>query len=294
MSNPLMVGYLESQAPADITFTQAAEVGYDTIVMAFGTINGTSIGVADDEFNPSSTSDALKKDFSNAKTKGEKYILFSVGGEKNTYKPMSALAGDVAESIVDYLNEYGFTGIDFDLEIDTDADYLDQLCAAIRQLDSSLLITAAPQLNQNDHGSNLFLVSTGNFQPYNKAVANKRFDYLFIQAYNNGWPKVGSNGEMDVGFISAAFKNLKYSTPNETMITIGEPASIHAAGINSIFHGPDAATDIYQLMAEQYESIRDDVQFGGAMTWDVNWDKKNDYQFVNAMKETIDSTTEQI
>lgn len=262
--------------------------------MAFGTISGTSIGIADDAFNPSPTSNALKKDIRNAKMKGAKHILFSVGGEHNTYNPGNVPAEDVAESIVGYLNEYGFTGIDFDLEIDTDADYLDRLCAEIRQKDSSLLITAAPQLNQNDHASNLFLVSTGNFQPYNKAVANKRFDYLFIQAYNNGWPKLGSNSEMNVGFISAAFKNLKNSIPDETMITIGEPASIHAAGINSVFHGPDAGTDIYQLMAEQYESIRGDVQFGGAMTWDVNWDEKNDYQFVSAMKEAVDCTTEKI
>jgi chitinase len=284
MSKFLMVGYLESWAPAGITFTQAAEVGYDTIVMAFGTINGTSIGIADGEFNPSPTTDALKKDISNAKTKGAKHILFSVGGEKNTYNPENAPVEDVAESIVHYLNEYGFTGIDFDLEIDTDADYLDQLCAAIRQLQSSLLITAAPQLNQNDHASNLFLVSTGNFQTYKKAVENKRFDYLFIQAYNNEWPKVDSYSEMDVSFISAAFKNLKNSIPDETMITIGEPASIDAAGVNSIFYGPDAGTDIYELMAEQYKSIRDDVQFGGVMTWDVNWDEKNGYQLVNTMK----------
>ena len=288
MSKSLMVGYLESWAPADITFTQAAELGYDTIVMAFGTINGTSIGVADGAFNPSPTSGALKKDISNAKTKGAKHILFSVGGEKNTYNPENAPAVDVAKSIVCYLNEYGFTGIDFDLEIDTEADYLDQLCADIRQLDSSLLITAAPQLNQNDHASNLFLVSTGNFQPYNKAVENKRFDYLFIQAYNNGWPKVDGCSEKDVGFISAAFKNLKNSIPCETMIAIGEPASIDGAGKDSIFYGPDAGADIYQLMAEQYESIRDDVQFGGAMTWDVNWDKKNGCQFVNSMKKAID------
>jgi len=287
MNKSLMVGYLESWAPANITFTKAAEMGYDTIVMAFGVINGSTIGIADGAFNPAPTSEALKKDISTAKTKGAKHILFSVGGQNNTYNPGSALAVDVAKNIVNYLNEYGFTGIDFDLEIDTDADYLDQLCADIKQLDPSLLITAAPQLSQGDHDSNLFLVSSGNDTPYDKAVNNKRFDYLFIQAYNNGWPEVNGVNIKEVGFISEAFKNLKNSIPAETMITIGEPASIEAAGKESVYYGPDANTDIYPLMAKQYESINDDSQFGGVMTWDINWDKKNGNQFINNMKNTI-------
>ena len=287
MNKSLMVGYLESWAPANITFTKAAEMGYDTIVMAFGEVNGTSIDVFDGAFNPSPTPEALKKDISTAKTKGAKHILFSVGGQNNTYNPGSALAVDVAKNIVNYLNKYGFTGIDFDLEIDTDADYLDQLCADIKQFDPSLLITAAPQLSQADHDSNLFLVSSGNYTPYEKAVNNKRFDYLFIQAYNNEWPKVNGFSEQDVGFISAAFKNLKNSIPTETMIIIGEPASIEAATAYSVFLNPNAGPDIYKLMAEQYESINNDSQFGGVMTWDINWDKKNGYQFINNMKNTI-------
>ncbi len=287
MKNSLVVGYLESWSPNKITFTQATEKGYNTIVMAFGEIKETEVGVANGVFNPSPTNNELKKDIQNAKKRGAKHILFSVGGEKNTYFPGDASAESIAKAVVRYLKEYGFTGIDFDLEIDTNEKHLDSLCAEIRKLDSSLLITAAPQLNQNEHESDLFLVSTGNFQPYNLAVKNNRFDYLFIQAYNNQWPQVNRCSEMDVCFISNAFKNLKKNIPPKTMITIGEPASIDAAGANSIFHGPDSGKHIYKLIAKQYESISNDPQFGGAMTWSINKDANNNWQFIKAIKTVI-------
>ena len=285
MSKALMVGYLESWG--NITFTEAAEKGYDAIVMAFGTINGTTVDIYDGKFNPSPTPDALRIDISEAKAKGAQQILFSVGGQNNTYYPNNASAQDLAKAVVSYLKEYGFTGIDFDIEIDTSAEYLDQLCAEIKTLDSSMLITAAPQVNQNDHSTDLFLVSTGNFQAYNQAVANGRFDYLFIQAYNNAWPQVDGCSQKDVCFVSKAFASLKHSIPAETMITIGEPANSSAAGETSIYYGPDAGDNIYNLLAAQYSSIRDDAQFGGAMVWDINLDAKSNYQFINAIKKAI-------
>lgn len=286
MTKELMVGYLESWG--EITFTQAARKGYDAIVMAFGTIDGSKVGIYNGAFAPYPDPVLLKKDIANALTVGAEQILFSVGGENNTYNPKDAPVKEVAQNIVGFLKEYGFTGIDFDLEIDASEDYLDQLCAAIKEIDSSIIITAAPQLNQASHQENLFLVSTGVTQLYNKAVANKRFDYLFIQAYNNAWPQVNGMGQKDVGFISQAFINLKNCIPSETMITIGEPASINGAGETSVYHGPNAGADIYHLMADQYKSIAKDPQFGGAMVWSINLDAKKGDQFVNTIKPAIE------
>jgi chitinase len=286
MDNSLVVGYLESWSPNQITFTQAAKSGYNTIVMAFETINGETIGISDGNFNPSPTPQNLREDIKNAKANGAKHILFSVGGENNTYNPKGS-ADDVAQALVAYLQEYGFTGVDFDLEINTDGNYLDQLCAGIQKRDPSLIITAAPQLNQADHASDLFLVSTGNYRIYDKAIQNNRFNYLFIQAYNNGWPSINGYSEMNVPFISAAFNNLKKSIPAQTKIVMGEPATKDAAGSYSVFNGPNAGPNIYSLMADQYKAISNDPQFGGVMTWDINWDAKNNYQFVKAMNHVI-------
>lgn len=290
MSDALLVGYLESWQSTDrpaITFTQAAQNGYTAIVMAFGSIDGTTISIAGGNFFPSPTPQALKDDIQNAKNNGAKQILFSVGGETdhNTYKPGSASSADLAQALVAYLREYGFTGVDFDLEIDTDGVYLDQLCAAIKALAPELLITAAPQLNQGPPESSLMLVTSGTSQCYDIAVKNQRFDYLFIQCYNNGWPTVNGSKETDVAFISNGFKNLKQTIPATTKIAMGEPATVDGAGTYSVYHGPDKGPGIYALMAAQYNLIKADPQYGGAMVWDINLDAKNNYQFAAAMKQ---------
>ncbi len=277
----LIVGYLQSWS--NITFTQAAKSGYTAIVMGFGTITEDEIGIYDGAFQASPTDEALINDIKNAKSNGAKEILFSVGGgENNTYNPGSTSPLLVATSLVNYLDKYGFTGVDFDLEINTDEIYLDNLCLAIKNLDSNLIITGAPQLNQNEHESDLYCVSTESYKVYDLAIKNKRFDYLFIQAYNNQWPKINDNTQENVEFISSSFKNLKNNIPQETLIVIGEPANKNAAGF-CIYNNSTKEDDIYKDIANEYLLISNDSQFGGAMTWSINQDEENKYLFVNSL-----------
>ena len=282
MKPGFMIGYLESWG--NITFTEAATQGYDTLIMAFGSIDGTNIGIYNGKFTPSPTPDKLVADIQNAKEQGAQHILFSVGGaENNTYNPDTAPAASVAKSLVNFLNKYGFTGIDFDLEINCDAAYLCQLCQQIKAQDPGLMITAAPQINQTVHGGDLFLVSTANHRIYDTAISQGQFDRLFIQAYNNPWPEITGYNETEVGFIAAAFKNLKHCVPSTTLIAIGLPATIKGAG-TSIFNGPDGKGNIYQSISKQYQMICDDPQFGGAMDWSINWDKTSNYPFIHALR----------
>ena len=281
MSQALMVGYLQTWSYPGVTFTQAAEKGYTAIVLAFGKIEGTAVSILN--LTPEQLA-TLGQDIADAKAAGAKQIILSVGGENNTYNPNGASVNELAQAIVDVLNEYGFTGFDFDLEIDTDAEYLDQLCAELKNIGPSIMITAAPQVNQNPPVSpDLYLVSTGHLQIYNTAVANKRFDYLFIQNYNNGYPSLDGKTQLDVEFISLAFASLKNSIPAETMITIGEPANKDAAG-TSVFTGPEGTNpEIYNLIADQYRAISEDPQCGGAMVWSINLDQTTQYQFVDTI-----------
>ncbi|KPH93951.1 hypothetical protein AMS58_14340 [Pseudoalteromonas porphyrae] len=286
MSNnkALMVGYLQSWS--NITFTQAAEQGYTAIVMAFGKIDGATVGIFGDAFAASPSETALKADIKKAKSKGAQQVLFSVGGEINTYNPNDVSTVVLAQNLVEYLTDYGFTGVDFDLEINGDGKYLDELCQAIKQLAPTLLITAAPQVNQFAPGSDLYLVSTGHCRMYDQAINNNRFDYLFIQAYNNPFPDIDGSKETNVDFISKSFINFKKSIPAETLIVIGEPANRDAAG-TSIFTVPDVPANIYPLISDQYQAICKDPQFGGAMVWSINLDAQTNYQFVKAVKDTI-------
>ena len=76
-------------------------------------------------------------------------------------------------------------------------------------------------------------------------------------------------------------------TPSATLICIGEPAATNSAGSCSVYYGPNSGSQIYNDMAQQYQSIASDAQFGGAMVWDVNQDQQNAYAFVDAIGPVI-------
>lgn len=271
------VGYIESWG--DVTFTDAARNGYNVLIMAFATIDGSAVNIFNGIFAPSPTPELLKSDILAAKNLGAK-VLFSVGGQNNTYNPGVSSAKEVASSIMTFSNEYGFEGIDFDLEIDTNGLYLLNLCQELKALNNSFIITAAPQVNQSEHNTDLLIVSTGTFNPYKEAIEVGLFDELYIQAYNNGWPSLNGFTQLNVEFISEAFNNLKRIIPENTKIIIGEPASINAAGSISVYHGPDGGDTVFQKIDSQYKKIERDPQFGGFMAWDINWDMKNSYLFI--------------
>ncbi|AJQ97837.1 glycosyl hydrolase family 18 protein [Gynuella sunshinyii] len=284
MKEPLIFGYLESWANPGITFTQAARNGYNAIVMAFGTINGSQVSIYDNQFVPSGNQ--IAQDIAGAKAAGARQIICSFGGGNNTYLPDNAAVDELAANIILFLKQYGFTGIDFDLEINTSDSYLDNLCAAIRSQAPDIIITGAPQINQATPETNLYLVTTAHYQDYQLAINNKRFDYLLVQAYNNPSPELKMLGESNVEFISTSFRNLKLSVPDETLIVIGEPAAKISAGF-SIFTESDPSADIYQKIAAQYEAIKSDPQFGGAMIWNINQDAANNDLFIKSVKSLI-------
>lgn len=271
----LITGYLSSWGPR-ITFTDAVKEGYNCIVLAFGAVNGTEVSLPAGHF---ALNQVLKDDIATAKAKGARQILFSVGGEHNTYNPGGCNPQELARSIVTLLKEYGFTGIDFDLEINTDDRHLDKVCACIKEIDPSFIITAAPQINQGVPHGDLYLVSTGHFRIYDIAIRNNRFDYLFVQNYNNPAPKLEGVGEKNPDFISKSFYSLKKSVPSETLISIGLPASRTAAGPTNVFYD-SASAEVYQRVLEQYKQISQDPQYGGAMTWSINQDFETGYKFV--------------
>lgn len=291
MNTPLLTGYLESWYPNTVTFTEAAKKGYTAIILAFGSITGSKIGIFDSNFNPSPTPGLLKEDIAKAKIAGAKHILFSVGGgSNNTYQPNNAPVKEVATALVEYCKNLGFTGVDFDIEIEDDGDYLNYLCAEIKSIDANFLITVAPQINQEAHETDLLLVSTGNHRMYDKTIQNGYVDYVFAQAYNNPWPTLNSFTQKDVSFISTAFHNLKMQLPKHTFLSIGEPSSRIAAGHCSIYLGPDAGKGIYDLIQDQYTTIMNDSQYGGVMTWSIHLDAKNGYKFLDATKSVIPDT----
>ena len=311
--NPrVLAGYLPVSWGNPIKISEAARNGYNIVLPAFVVLDGNkAITFVDDHFlgyggwnakasDPKIIAE-IKADVNKAKSEyGLKYVLASVGGENNTFKP---IIGDdqstMARNVITFLDKYGFDGIDFDLEGIPSGYTAGDLADFIKELKKqkpSIIISSAPQVN-NVSGS-LGYVNTGTEQVYNVALNDRLFNYMFVQEYNTGSYSIDANGDIcsegssnchdqtTAGFIPNSFQSLEKITPKSTLIVPGEPATKSAAGAATVFNGADADTP-YKSMAAAYEKLQNEPQFGGAMTWDIGLDSGNNYTFAKTIAPAI-------
>lgn len=308
VSPRVLAGYLPVSWGNPIKISEAAEKGYNIVIPAFVILDGNNpVTFTDDHFlgyggwnarasDPSIIAE-INADISKAKIDyGLKYVLASVGGQNNTFKPV--IDGDqstMAKNVITFLKEYGFDGIDFDLEGIPEGYTAEHLATFIKELkkqDPAIIISSAPQVN--NVGDGLGYVNTGTEQVYNVALKDGLFNYMFVQEYNTGGNYVDGNGdfckkgstnchdETTAGFIPNSFQALVKITPKNTLIVPGEPATQSAAGAATVFNGYDKDTP-YESMATAYSQLNCEEQFGGAMTWDIGLDSGNNYNFANSI-----------
>ncbi|GAA3542439.1 hypothetical protein GCM10022222_27640 [Amycolatopsis ultiminotia] len=226
------------------------------------------------------TDDQFRADVKTLQSHGQKVVL-SVGGEKGTISVTDdASATSFADSIKAAISDYGFDGVDIDLENGVDATYMAQALKSIHDGGGSV-ITMAPQtidMQSPDAG-------------YFKLALNVK-DILTIvnmQYYNSGTMngcdgKTYSQGSVDF-LTGLACIQLKGGLRDD-QVGLGLPASASAAGggyqdpantvsaLNCLAKGSDCGS--YKPDAT-YPGIR------GAMTWSINWDASADYAFSNAV-----------
>jgi chitinase len=284
---PVMVGYYQTW---DIVpMSESTDNGYNLIVVAFGTIDESTVSMTNEQEMPE-----FKEDVKAAQNLGAKVIL-SFGGANNTFKPGSVSAEALAKNIVVYLQVQGLNGIDFDLENITQddfpgtteqrEDYISTLIKDIQQEDPALLVTSAPQINAMSDNK-IALVNTSTETIYNKAISENLFNYIFVQAYNTpsfyiaedgscnaDWNSDGGVNEHNPKFIGNIFPCLKALLPeaSPTQIVIGQPANYSdTAGNGALVEGS------YADIANEYENLQKmgDPNFGGAMVWSINEDAK--------------------
>lgn len=221
-------------------------------------------------------------DIAAAKTKGQKVII-SVGGETGSVSVNStASATNFANSVYSLMVKYGFDGVDIDLENGINATYM---TSALRQLSSKagsgLIITMAPQT------LDMQSVSSGYFQ-----VALNIKDILTVvntQYYNSGSMlgqdgKVYSQGSVDFLTALAAIQLENGLRPDQ--VGLGLPASSRAAGSGYI--APSVVNSALNCLAYgtgggSYKPPRTYPAIRGAMTWSINWDASNNYDFANTV-----------
>ncbi|MGW6877762.1 chitinase [Streptomyces xanthophaeus] len=224
----------------------------------------------------------FKADIAAKKTAGKSVIL-SIGGEKGTISVNdSASATNLANSAYALMQEYGFTGIDIDLENGLNPTYMTQALRALSaKAGPSLVITMAPQTidMQSTQGG------------YFKTALNIK-DILTVvnmQYYNSGSMngcdgKVYSQGSVD--FLTALACIQLEGGLDASQVGIGVPASPSGAG--SGYVSPAVVNNALDCLARgtncgSFKPSKTYPGLRGAMTWSTNWDAKAGSAWSNAV-----------
>lgn len=224
----------------------------------------------------------FKADVTKAHEKGQKVVL-AIGGEVgNVLINSPDAAQKFADSAYALMQEYGFDGVDIDLEHGIDVTNLaDALHQLAKKAGSSFILTMAPQ--------------TMDIYTYDATylkLAREVSDILTImntQYYNSGGMP-GYDGKVynqgTVGFLTSLAVTQLEGGLRPDQVGLGLPATTKAAGggyqdpanvakaIESLVNGTEA--DGF-TPPKAYPNLR------GAMTWSINWDAQNNYNFANTI-----------
>ncbi|MGH3323614.1 MAG: chitinase [Streptomyces sp.] len=248
---------------------------YDIVAVSFADATGTP-GRVDFTLDPATgygSEEEFKADIA-AKHAAGKSVIISVGGEKGNVSVASdAAATAFADSIVALMNEYGFDGVDIDLENGLNSTYMTKALNTIHAQKSDVVVTMAPQTIDMQSTSTEYFKTALNIKDY-LTVVN-------MQYYNSGSMlgcdgKVYSQGSVD--FLTAlACIQLKGGL-DASQVGLGTPASSRAAG--SGYVAPGVVTAALDCLAKgtscgNFKPDRTYPGIRGAMTWSTNWDAAN-------------------
>jgi chitinase len=285
----LLMGYWQDFTNGATPLTLAeVPTSYNLVAVAFGTATDTPGQVAF-SIDPTLASDLggytqqqFTDDIQTLHAQGQKVIL-SVGGQNGTITvDDAASAAEFASSVYSIIQEYGFDGVDIDLENGVDPTYM---ASALEQLESdvgsSLIITLAPQtVDTQSTGDDYFQLAL-DIQPI--------LTMINTQYYNSGTMD-GCDGnvyaEGTENFMTALACTELEGGLSPSQVGLGLPASSSAAG--SGYVDPSVVNDALDCLATQqncgsfvppttWPGIR------GVMTWSINWDASNGYNFANTV-----------
>jgi chitinase len=275
-----LVGYVEGWHNDNRGVIQnALNSGYNVIVFSFANINGEQVSKGSlsepDNFLISETQNI------HANSKNKKGLaIVSFGGQNNTFNPTTSTDfNKLGQNIAAFLEKYNFDGIDLDIETipagitnDNIISMMNSLRAQYKQdTNKDVVITSAPQIAGGYNNPNLPVLAPSNI--FSKDFLEKaKFDAIFIQEYNQfGGAKFGGKFDTDQGFITASFGALTNYIPASTKVVPGEPATPRAGSGLS-----DPTSIVNDLMSG---NILSNNRFGGIMTWDINYDTNNNWNF---------------
>jgi chitinase len=261
---------------------------YDIVAVAFADAVASPVGAVDFTLDPTVasrlnyTEAQFKADIAAIQAQGRKVIV-SVGGERgNVTINSTATAHAFADSILSLMDEYGFDGVDIDLEHGINADAIETAMRRIHaSVGSSLVYTMAPQTID-------FQSTSAGY--YRLAVNTKDILTIVNMQYYNSGTMLGCDGRVyahgSVDFLTAQACIQLEAGLAPSQVGLGLPAVPSAAGsgyVNPavVNHALDCLTK--RVNCGQFTPDRAYPGIGGAMTWSVNWDATNNYNFASTV-----------
>ncbi|MFF5648122.1 chitinase [Streptomyces collinus] len=264
---------------------------YDIVAVAFADATGTpgavSFTLASAGLN-GYTVDQFKADVKAKQAAGKKVVI-SVGGERGTVSVNDAAsATNFADSVWSVMQEYGFDGVDIDLENGLNATYMTQALRALSaKAGPSLIITMAPQTIDMQSTSNSYFRTALNIKDI-LTVVN-------MQYYNSGSMlgcdgKVYSQGTVDFLTALACIQLENGLAPSQ--VGLGLPASTRAAGGGYV--APTVVNNALDCLTRaancgSFKPPRTYPALRGAMTWSTNWDATSGNAWSNAVGPHVDA-----
>ncbi|WP_370375051.1 chitinase [Streptomyces laculatispora] len=258
---------------------------YDIIAVSFADATTTPGSVT---FNLDSaglngyTVDQFKADIK-AKQAAGKNVIISVGGEKGSVSVNSdASATNFANSVYSLIQEYGFNGVDIDLENGLNSTYMTKALRSLSQkAGSGLVITMAPQtIDMQSTAGEYFKTALG---------VKDILTVVNMQYYNSGSMlgcdgKVYSQGSVD--FLTALACIQLEGGLDPSQVGLGVPASTSGAG--SGYVSPSVVNAALDCLAKgtgcgSFKPSKTYPGVRGAMTWSTNWDAKSGNAWSNAV-----------
>ncbi|MFK0254394.1 chitinase [Streptomyces sp. NPDC090445] len=249
---------------------------YDIIAVSFADATATPGAIT---FNLDSaglggyTTDRFKADIAAKKAAGKSVIL-SIGGEKGTITVGDAAsATNLANSAYALMQEYGFNGIDIDLENGIDPTYMTQALRALSaKAGPSLVLTMAPQTIDMQSTSGAYFRTALNVKDILTVV---NMQYYNSGSMNGCDGKVYSQGSVD--FLTALACIQLEGGLDPSQVGIGVPASPSGAG--SGYVPPSVVNNALDCLARgvncgSFKPSKTYPGLRGAMAWSTNWDAK--------------------
>src|SRR5579875_1667732 len=285
----LLMGYWQDFTNGATPLTLADVPGsYNLVAVAFGNAGSTAGQVT---FSlDSGLSSALggysdsqfTSDIQTLHSRGQKVIL-SVGGQNGTVSVTdSASASEFASSVDAIINQYGFDGVDIDLENGVNPTYMAQALEQLQgDVGSSLIITLAPQTIDTQSTASDYLALALNI----KSILTM----INTQYYNSGTMN-GCDGnvyaEGSVDFITALACTELQSGLAPSQVGLGLPASSSAAG--SGYVDPSVVNQALDCLTSQancgsFTPPASYPDLPGVMDWSINWDASNGYNFADTV-----------